>query len=503
MKKKSIVLSVITVMAVSTLCLVAVIAAAWGAYTVINKQDITTGEIQNIPLVDSPPEASDPLPSTDSEPEAATTDPADLDLEALFSPFWESWDILHDEYVEQPLDDEALMQGAIDGLTTVLDEANIEYSAVDIPANARSVSDIAKEAKTPRELTDMFGPFWTLWQATEYTDLNGLSYEDLEVGALRGMVNSLGDPYTSYLDPDEYAEMLNYLDGADYEGIGAWVDTSGEYLTITSPMDGSPAEAAGLKPKDEVIAIDGKDMTDVDPEIARQHVLGPAGSTVFLTIKRPGVEEPFDVEIVRASISTPVVISEMRDDGIAYLRLTTFGSTSPRELHNALEELLAQNPKGLVFDLRYNGGGYVDAAIAIMSEFVDDGIVLYQEYGDGTRDEYFAQSGGIATDIPMVVLVNEATVSAAEITAGTLQDYDRATVVGETTFGKGLVQLPIELPDGNGVLKVTISYWLTPNERLIQDIGLEPDVTVPFTEEDVAADIDPQLEKAVEILLEQ
>ncbi|MBN2502810.1 MAG: S41 family peptidase [Anaerolineales bacterium] len=501
MKKKSIIFSVMAVLVVSVLCLVAVFAVAWGAYTILDKQGVTTGEIQNIPLVDSPPATPESPAFEAIEPE--TTDPADLDLEALFSPFWESWDILHDEYVEQPLDDEALMQGAIEGLTFVLDEADVDYSTVDIPASARSVDEIAKTANTPRDLIDMFEPFWELWQATEHTDLNGFSYEDLEIGALRGMVNSLGDPYTSYLDPGEYSEMLNYLNGADYEGIGAWVDTSGEYLTITSPMDSSPAEAAGLKPKDEVIAIDGKDMTDVDPEIARQHVLGPAGSTVILTIKRPGVDEPFDVEIVRASITTPIVISEMRDDGIAYLRLTTFGSTSAAEMHSALEELLAQNPKGLVFDLRYNGGGYVDAAIAVMSEFVDDGVVLYQQYGDGSRDEYYAQPGGIATDIPMVVLVNEATVSAAEITAGTLQDYERATLVGETTFGKGLVQLPIELPDNNGVLKVTISYWLTPNERLIQEIGLEPDVVVPFTEEDAAADVDPQIEKAVEILLGQ
>ena len=350
------------------------------------------------------------------------------DAQELFKPFWETWNLVHDQYVIQPVNDVKLMEGAINGMLQTLDM--------------------------------------------------GLNY---------------------YENAEHYAKTSSYLNGKDYEGIGAYVDITGDYMTIISPMRGSPAEKAGLRAGDKVIAINGEDMTGVSPEAVRQRVLGPEGTTVTLTILREE-EKPFDVTITRARITTPLVEYEMRSDNIAYVRLNTFGDTADSELRAAIEELLAQNPKGLILDLRYNGGGYLDQGIAVTSEFLPGGqVVVYQKYGDGKLEEYTSAGSGVAADIPMVVLVNEGSASASEIVAGALQDYGRAKLVGVTTFGKGSVQSVNMLSDG-GVVAITSAQWLTPNQRLIQDVGLTPDVYVELTQEDFDAGRDPQLDAAVETL---
>jgi carboxyl-terminal processing protease len=192
----------------------------------------------------------------------------------------------------------------------------------------------------------------------------------------------------------------------------------------------------------------------------------------------------------------------MLDSGIAYLALSTFGDHTTRDLRKALKELLAQEPKGLILDLRYNGGGYLQTAVEVTSEFINSGNVLLEQYGDGTITEYKAEKGGLALDIPMVVLVNEGSASASEITAGALQDAGRARLVGVTTYGKGTVQKWLPLQDDAGAVRITIARWLTPKERQINGAGLTPDVVVEMTEEDYAADRDPQLDKAVELLLQ-
>jgi carboxyl-terminal processing protease len=268
-------------------------------------------------------------------------------------------------------------------------------------------------------------------------------------------------------------------------------------------MDGSPAKEAGLQPGDMVLAVDGKDMTDVPGDVVISYILGPAGTEVVLTIEREDEAEPFDVSVIRAHIVVPSVISEILEGDIAYLQLTTFGADSAADLRNALEELLDQNPAGLILDLRNNGGGYLYTAVEITSEFVPTGVALYEEYGDGARDEYNVNPGGLATEIPLVVLVNGGTASASEILAGAIQDFGRAVLVGETTFGKGSVQTPIELSNGEGALRVTIAYWYTPDNRLIHGVGLEPDYVVPLTEEDVEQELDPQLDRAIELIREQ
>lgn len=357
----------------------------------------------------------------------AETSPS-VDRDELFAPFWQSWDIIHEQYVDQPVDDEALMRGAISG-----------------------------------------------------------------------MLNSLGDPHTSYMDPDQYNQANIPLEG-EYEGIGAWVDPNAEYLTIVSPMPNSPAEAAGLKPGDQIIGIDGEDMTGIDGNLVIRRVLGPAGTEVTLTIRREGLDEPFDVTLERAHIVVPSVESKMLDGNVAYIQLFTFGDKTTGELRDALREVMANRPVGLILDLRNNGGGALQTAIDVASEFVGEGVIMYEEYGDGSRDTYTAKRGGLATEIPLVVLINEGTASAAEIVAGAIQDHGRGQLVGVTSFGKGSVQIWTPLENNQGAIRVTIARWLTPNGRTINETGLEPDVVVELTEEDIAAERDPQLDKAVELL---
>lgn len=361
-----------------------------------------------------------------TEPPQATSTPAEL--ENLFEPFWQSWDLVHDLYIDQPVNDELMMQGAI-----------------------------------------------------------------------RGMMESLGDQHSSYMDPDQFRQSNMEIDG-EYEGIGAWVDTTGEYLTIVSPMPGSPAEKAGLKPGDQIIAIDGEDMTGIDGSLVIRKVLGPAGTSLTLTIFREGELEPFDVTLERARIVLPIVEYEMLEGNLAYIKLYSFSENATQEFTKALKDLMDQKPDGMIFDLRNNPGGVRDIAVEITSQFIGDGVIMYQEYGDGSRDTFEAVDGGLATDIPLVVLINEGSASGSEIVAGAIQDYERGTLVGAISFGKGSVQNWIPLDNEQGLVRVTVARWLTPNGRTIHELGVEPDIEIEYSEEDFLNEIDPQLDKAIEIL---
>jgi len=314
-------------------------------------------------------------------------------------------------------------------------------------------------------------------------------------------MDALGDKQTFYMEPEVYESETSSLAGA-YEGIGAYVDTDGDYLTIVSPIAGSPAELAGLKPGDKVIAIDGEDMTGVAPEEARLKVLGPEGTKVELTISREGKSESLQFTITRAKISIKSVEGKMLENDIAYIDINTFGDATTRELRNTLDDLMRQNPKGIVLDLRNNPGGYLNTSVEVASEFIEDGVILYEQYGDGQRDSYEARGNGQATDIPIVVLINEGSASASEIVAGALQDYERAQLVGVKSYGKGSVQNWVPLSNDQGAARVTIAKWLTPDERAIDGVGLTPDVVVEMTEEDFTNERDPQLDKAVEVLLQ-
>jgi len=368
------------------------------------------------------------LPPTNVPPTNEQTSATPDELDNLFIPFWEAWNIVHDRYVDQPVDDTLLMQGAI-----------------------------------------------------------------------RGMMDAVGDDYTYYMDPQVYEHETTTLSG-EFEGIGAFVDTRGDFLTIVSPIEGSPAEAAGLRPDDMIIAVDGEDMNGFTPEEARQRVIGPAGTTVVLTIQREGESEPLEFSIIRAKITVPSVTGEMLEGGIAYIDVNSFSDNTTDQLRAKLDELLAQNPKGIILDLRFNPGGYLQTSIEIASEFIDNGVIVIEQYGDGSRDTFNALGDGKATDLPMVVLINEGSASASEIVAGALQDYGRAKLVGVQSYGKGSVQTWAPLSNDQGAAKVTVAKWLTPNERAIHHVGLAPDVYVEITQADYDAGRDPQLDAAVETL---
>jgi carboxyl-terminal processing protease len=368
------------------------------------------------------------------------------------------------------------------------------------PENANPIG--SQDTGTPESISTLFQPFWQTWEVVHESFVDQPVDDTLLMqGAVRGMLAALDDPHTSYMDPKMFALEEQSLAG-EYEGIGAYIDTSGEYVAIIAPIKGSPAEAAGLKAGDLIVGIDGEDMTGVAGEVVHSKIIGPAGTEVTLTIKREGLDEPFDVTITRAKIVVPSVESNMLEgeDGLAYVRINIFGEDTTKELRSQLRELLKNNPDGLVLDLRGNGGGYLDTAIEVVSEFIDEGVVVYEEYGDGSRKSYEVESGGLATEIPLVVLVDEGTASASEITAGAIQDYERGYLVGTTTYGKGSVQNWLPLINDQGAIRVTIARWLTPKERQINEIGIEPDYVVEFTEEDIEAKNDVQLQKAIEVL---
>ena len=358
------------------------------------------------------------------------------------------------------------------------------------------------QAGTPTDLTTLFTPFWEAWKIIhqEYVD-QPVNDTLLMQGAINGMMQSLGDPHTTYMTPQTYKDATSLLSGS-YAGIGSLVDTSGQLLTITKPYPDSPAAKAGLQKGDQIIAVDGKDITSFLPEAVRQKVLGAEGTTVTLTIQRPGQSSPFDVQITRAIIVVPSVTSKMLANNIAYIQIFTFGDTTADDLHKQLAALIAQKPKGLILDLRDNGGGYLDTGISVASEFISSGVIVSEKAGDGTLTSHKAISGGLATNkaLPMILLVNGYSASASEIVAGALQDTGRAKLLGETTYGKGTVQNWVPLNDNQGAVRVTIARWLTPNGNTIDKKGLTPDIVVKMTADDIKANLDPQLDAAVKQL---
>ena len=390
---------------------------------------------------------------------------------------------------------------AVGGLSPQIQQTASRLLGLDAAPAIQAPEGAPAADGTATDRADLIAPFWEAWEIihSRYVDQ---PVDDVSMmrGAIRGMLESLGDEHTTYMDPEEYEQASIGLTG-EYEGIGAWVDTDGEFLTIVAPMPESPAEKAGIRSGDVVIAVDGEDMTGIDPSLVVQRVLGPQGTTVRLTIRREGVEKPFDVDVIRDSIIVPSVESRMLENGIAYVQLQTFGEETTRDLKQALAQLMRQEPRGLILDLRGNGGGYLTTAVEVTSEFQSEGVVLTERFGDGREEVYRARPGGLATEIPMVVLVDAGSASASEIVAGALQDFGRAKLVGETTYGKGSVQDWVPLQNDQGAVRVTIARWYTPKDRQINAAGLAPDVEVILTEEDIQAERDRQLDKAIELLL--
>lgn len=348
-----------------------------------------------------------------------------------------------------------------------------------------------------------FAAFWEAWSFLEnqfYGDIP--SDSERMYGAIRGMVNSYGDQHTAFIDPARAAIMSENIRGS-FEGIGATVRLDElDRLVIVEALPERPAFQAGLRAKDVVLKVDGLPVDGLSLYEAVALIRGPAGSTVVLMVAREGKREPFEVPVVRAKIEIKVVESKILEDApeIGYVRLTQFSNGAARKVARAIKTLLDSGATAIIFDLRGNPGGLLSEAVEVSSLFVADGTIVVEKLKDGQEKRFnAAYHPHVATEIPLVLLVNGGSASASEIVAGAMQDLERATLVGEQTFGKGSVQLPHNLSDGSE-LRVTIAEWLTPALRQINGQGITPDIAVEMTAEEVEQDLDPQLDAAVEYL---
>jgi len=354
---------------------------------------------------------------------------------------------------------------------------------------------------TPVDLQTKFAPFWEAWTLVHKNYYSQpVDDQALVYGAIKGMIQSLGDKHSGYMTPAESKINSTSLSG-ELEGIGATVEISGKYLKIISPIPNSPAEKIGILPGDTVTKVNGEDIAGQDLFTIIGKVRGPAGTKVKLLIVRDGESAPLEFEVTRAKVIITSVETKMLPNDIAYVKVNEFGAKTSGELQTQLKTLMAQKPKGIILDLRNNGGGYVHTAVDVASHFISrNKVLLVERFGDGREQKVLTQGGGLATDIPLVVLINQGSASASEVVTGAIQDYKRGTIIGETSYGKGTGQIGYELSNEQGEARITIFRWLTPNGNWVHEKGITPDIEVKMTKADRDAKLDPQLEAAVKAL---
>jgi carboxyl-terminal processing protease len=330
------------------------------------------------------------------------------------------------------------------------------------------------------------------------SSFNGdLNDEKQAEGALRGYVASLGDPYTVFLSAKEAQELSDDLAG-QLSGIGVEVGLKGNRLTVISPIDETPADQAGIRAGDVIASIEGQSTAEMSLDEAVKKIRGEKGTQVKLTIVREG-EEPKDLTITRDQIKVSSVKYEVKDGGVGYIRVRRFGDDTDTAIRNATADLAKQGVNKIVLDLRDNPGGYLNSAVSVTSEFLANGVVVEERGRHMENKQLVANPGGNLTDAKLVILINDGSASASEITAGALKDNGRATLVGEKTYGKGSVQEVKSLSSG-AQLKVTVASWFTPNGVNISKEGIKPDIEVKFSKEDADSGRDPQLDKALEVV---
>ncbi len=313
----------------------------------------------------------------------------------------------------------------------------------------------------------------------DFIDRDKLIATEMERAGIEGLLEYLDDPYTSYLSPERYAEFTLSLHGQqpDFEGVGASVTEVEGQIIVLGPLPGSPAFHAGLMAGDVLVSVDGRSIEGLTLDEAIALIRGPKGTQVVLGVSRAGISRPVEIPIVRETISASSVRSDLLPSGFGYIRLSSFDAETGADLRAAIADLHELGADGLVLDLRNNGGGLVDAAVSVLSEFVEEGEVLRWIDADGNETIEEVTGDGTAYDLPLAVLVNGFSASASEVVSGALQDHGRARIVGTRTFGKGAVNLLRELESGAG-LNITVAQWLTPNGRTIEGDGIEPDVRV-------------------------
>jgi carboxyl-terminal processing protease len=370
--------------------------------------------------------------------------------------------------------------------------------------SAFTLGYVTRAAHAPlTDQTSVFGVFWEAWNLVDDHFIGDSSDETARTyGAIQGSLRALDDPYTVFVEPQERDREEEKLRGS-FGGIGAYVERTDDGRFLLQPMPDRPAAEAGILAGDELVAVDGNPVTaDMPFDDVLAMVRGEVGQVVQLTVRREGSAELLTVDVKRAEIVTPSVSWELLPDDIGYIKLSIFGERTNDELEVAIHELRDLGAAQYIIDLRDNGGGLLPAAIDVASQFLSDGVVMYERRSGGQENPFPVDNSGMLLDEPLVVLVNGGTASASEIVAGALQDYGRGKLVGTQTFGKASVQLVFELSDGSS-LHVTNARWLTPSRYEIEGAGLVPDVRVQFTDADRQENRDPQLDRAIAVLLQE
>lgn len=344
-----------------------------------------------------------------------------------------------------------------------------------------------------------FGQFWSVWDLlqTRYVDQEKINPQEMVYGAIDGLVKSLGDPYTVFLEPKESESFAQEINGA-FGGIGIEIGLRHDTLTVISPINGTPADRAGLLAGDKIIKIGDKSTDGLKLNEAVNMIRGPKGSPVRLTITRN--DKPREYNIIRDTIRIPTVAWKILDDHVAYIQLFVFNRNVDDDFKKVAKEIANSNATRIILDLRNNPGGLLDSSVNIAGYFMEsEKIVTIERFGDGKEDIFRTQANSQQLkNYPLVILINKGSASASEILAGALRDNRGVTIIGEKSFGKGSVQEVDEL-GGRASLKITIAKWYTPSGVSINDNGVEPDIIVERTEGDYDTDKDPQLDKAREV----
>lgn len=356
--------------------------------------------------------------------------------------------------------------------------------------------------KTNQDKTIDFSLFWKVWGLlkSKYVDNQKLDAHALFYGAIKGMLAATGDPYTTFFDPKENAAFQEDISGT-FEGIGAEMGVQNEILTVIAPLEGTPAEKAGLLAGDKIIKIDDQATSSMSLDEAVGKIRGAKGSEVKLTLFHNGDEESRDIVVKRDVILVKSVRFEMKENTIAYIRISRFGDDTNKEFQEAVKQTVDKKAKGLIIDMRNNPGGFLETAVDIASVMLPSGkVVVMEENGAKERKEIKSRGGDVLSQIPTAVLINEGSASASEILAGALKDNrDNVTLIGKKSFGKGSVQELTSVSRDTAV-KITVARWLTPAGNQINTVGIAPDIEVNITREDIDNKRDPQLDKALEIL---
>ncbi len=346
-----------------------------------------------------------------------------------------------------------------------------------------------------------FSLFWRVWDLLKekYVNKSSLDSQALVYGAIKGMLGATNDPYTTFFDPKETKAFSQDI-GGSFEGIGAELGIKDNILTVIAPLEGSPAQKSGLQTGDKIMKINDKSTSDMTIDQAVDMIRGKQGTQVKLTVLHKGAQNTTDITITRDVIEVKTVTVDFKNNNIADLKINQFGEKTDSEFDDAMNQILARRSKGIVLDLRNNPGGFLDKAVDVASRLIPKNkVVVTEEDAGGNRNSLYTSGGDKLSGIPIVVLINDGSASAAEILAGALRDDRGVQLIGKKSFGKGSVQELIDLPQNSSV-KITVAKWLTPNGDYIMEKGIVPDVEVDMTADDISNNRDPQLDKAMSII---